>query len=121
MLDQADQDYTDPNNQSVLYAAYKACKNSTLIPYGKGAVTGSANSFATADANGATVTVTYTSASGQTESTASERNIGDTVTVSVQYDMTHRIFVPYSFPVISSMVKNGHAYVTRQSNIVITQ
>jgi len=119
--DVADNDYTDSNHKSVLYAAYNACNNSTLIPYGQGAVTGSSNTYAVANANGATITITYASPSGTTEGTSATRNLGDTVTVSVKYDMVNHIFMPHNFPVISSMIQNGHAYCTRVSKIVIIQ
>ncbi|MGO8670624.1 MAG: TadE/TadG family type IV pilus assembly protein [Capsulimonadaceae bacterium] len=118
--DEADADYDDTQEGSVLYAAYVACSN-TLIPYGKGSVTGSSNSYATVNSKGATFTILYKSASsGATEATASVRSPGDSVTVTVTYNMMNHIFMS-GMPGITGMISNGAANVTRICHIILIQ
>ncbi len=118
--DVADNDYNDTNQASVLYAAYQAC-SSTLIPYGKGVVQGSSNSYTTVNANGATVNILYEAPGTTTpEGTAAIRNPGDTVVVSVTFDMIHHIFMG-GMPGITGMISGGHAYVTQACHIILIQ
>jgi Flp pilus assembly protein TadG len=119
--DVADNDYNDPNEDSVLYAAYQAC-NSTLIPYGRGFNNGSSNTYTVVSLTGATITMTYT-ASGSTvpESTAAKRNLGDSVSVAVQYDLDQMIFMPSYLPGIATIEANTNGSMTRTSYMVLIQ
>jgi Flp pilus assembly protein TadG len=115
-VDEADQDYTDPNQDSVLYQAYNICNNESLIPYGTGSVAGSTNTYSTVKANGATITIEYDNqTTGTTEGTAATRNVGDTVTVTVTYNLGNHMFLPAGFPVVSAMATN----ISRVSHLVI--